>query len=273
MLIKDIGDSITSKSTLGFLKFVNEYINNNSKPTDIITQTYNDLKEAFEVMNKGEAISFRRAIEYDVPFTIINTENGLKWQHKTFNIGVDKFMKDATHFLRICEDIEKSIARNEKIKTLLYFVPIEYRNEMTQKVLADFSSRDSDWIRSNIEYTNKQKPKTYVGFLRYALKNDLAKDTRQHEQQLNEIAENYEKIKKSKQENIDKVNKEFAEAEAREDYKELKAKCIETYLTRFPKNEFTQMVLNNNMAINGMIINYLETGFFLTEVSTNEIKH
>ena len=263
MLIKDLNDKIKSKATIGFLKFVNEYIK--EKPAEIITQTYSDLKEAFEAVDEAEAISFRRAIEYDLPFTIINTESGLKWQHKVFNVSIDKFMKDATHFLKVCEDINKAIARNEKVKALMFLVPEEWRNETTQRVIAEFSSRDSFFIKSNIEFTNKQKPKTYAGFLKYALKNDLAKDMRSREEKLNEIAENYEAIKNSKQENIDKVNKEFAEVEAREDYKELRQKCIENYLSKFPKNEFTQAVLSNNMAINGMIINYIETGSFTTD--------
>lgn len=271
MLIKDIGEKITSKPTIGFLKFVNDYINNNSKPADIITQVYNDLKEAFESNHQAEAISFHRAIEYDVPFTIINTENGLKWQHKTFNVGVEKFMKDATLFLRICEDIEKSIERNEKVKALMFFVPAEHRNEFTQRVIGNFASRDSEWVKSNIEFTNKQKPKTYSGFLQYALKNDLAKNDRKHAEQLNQIAQNYENIKASKQITIDKVTKEFADLEARADYKELRAKCIDNYLSRFPKNDITQMVLDNDMAINGMILYYLDTGKFTMEVTTDEL--
>lgn len=130
------------------------------------------------------------------------------------------------------------------VENLFREVPEAERTESVKKLLEKFASKGSDYIKSNILYTNANCPENYPGYLSRALADDFAAIEREKA----ELKAKQEKEKKEREaaaEAAEKARKEELQRKAAEKYNNMSEEEKVAFHKELRRKPFFDMFLNS----------------------------
>ena len=130
------------------------------------------------------------------------------------------------------------------VENLLREVPEAERTDSVKKLLEKFASKGSDYIKSNILYTNANCPENYPGYLARALAEDFAAVEREKA----ELKAKQEQEKKEREAAVaaaEKARKEELQRRAAEKYENMSEEEKVALHKELRRKPFFDMLLNS----------------------------
>ena len=183
-------------------------------------------------------INHNKNIDWEVSYALLKT--GVKYTYIKFK----KVRKKQLEQQKITEK-----KQDLRITGLLSLVPEQYRSKAEKMLRKAQNLQNTDYIRAQIDYTNKQNPKNYLAYLATAIKEDYADHKNKAEREAKnrkkreELAKQEQETRKRLAELRGKMQK--IEDEAEKEFSELpeekKEKLMQKYMSLFANKNIAKM--------------------------------